>query len=178
MNMLSNISFHFVKKSLIKTRIFSWHLLTFTRCSQIFVWMGQLTLVLTGFLKKRNEVKDMLKRYYKQVFILSVKSSFLFNGVYYKQIDGAAMGSPLGLTSAHLFLVYHERNWLESCPIQFQPKYYGRYNNDSTKIKVSKIMFNNNRNIQFTCEEESNDTISLLDISITRSNNKLVPSLY
>ena len=34
------------------------------------------------------------------------------------------------------------------------------------------------RNIQFTCEEESNDKVSFLDISIERSKNKLVTSLY
>ena len=34
------------------------------------------------------------------------------------------------------------------------------------------------RNIHFTCEEESNAKISFLEISITRSNNKLVTSLY
>ena len=33
-------------------------------------------------------------------------------------------------------------------------------------------------NMQFTCEEELNDKILLLDIPITRSNNKLVTSLY
>ena len=39
-------------------------------------------------------------------------------------------------------------------------------------------MNSRHRNIQFTCEVESNDKISVLDISITRSNNKLVTSLY
>ena len=34
------------------------------------------------------------------------------------------------------------------------------------------------RNIQFTCEEESNDKVSFLGISIERSKNKLVTSLY
>ena len=33
-------------------------------------------------------------------------------------------------------------------------------------------------NIQSTCEKESNDKISFLDTSITRSNNKLFTSLY
>ena len=33
-------------------------------------------------------------------------------------------------------------------------------------------------NVQFTYEEESNNKISLLDVFITRMNNKLVPSLY
>ena len=33
-------------------------------------------------------------------------------------------------------------------------------------------------NIQLTCEEESNDKISLLDISVTRITNRLTASLY
>ena len=44
---------------------------------------------------KKKKVKGMLKRHFKQLLTLSVKSScFLFN-VYYKQVDGVAMGSPL-----------------------------------------------------------------------------------
>ena len=44
--------------------------------------------------------------------------------------------------------------------------------------KFLKYMNSRHRNIQFTCEEESNNKVSFLDISITRSNNKLVTSLY
>ena len=68
----------------------------------------------------------MLKHRFKQLLILSVKSScFLLSDVYYKQIDNAvAMTSPLGPTLANLFLVYHQRKWLESSPIQIRPKYY------------------------------------------------------
>ena len=39
----------------------------------------------------------------------SVKPSFfLFNIVYYKQIDGVVIDSPLGSTLANLFLTYYE----------------------------------------------------------------------
>ena len=73
----------------------------------------------------------MLKRYFKQFLTLSVKSSFfLFNGVYYKQIDGAAMGSPLGPTLANPFLTYYEDRWLDNCPIQFRTRYHRRYVDD------------------------------------------------
>ena len=48
---------------------------------------------------KRKKVKGILKRHFKQLLTLSVKSFFLFNGVYCKQIDGVAIGSPLGPTS-------------------------------------------------------------------------------
>ena len=34
----------------------------------------------------------------------------------YKQIDGVAMGSPLGPTLANAFLCFHEQIWLNECP--------------------------------------------------------------
>ena len=136
---------------------------------------------------KRKKVKGMLKRHFRQLLTVSVKSScFLFNDVYYKQIDGVAMGSPLGPTLANLFLVYHEDKWLDNCPLQFRPKYYRRYVDDiflmfESKNHVKKFLhYMNSRypNIKFTCEEEINNNISFLDISITRVNNKLITSLY
>ena len=39
-------------------------------------------------------------------------------------------------------------------------------------------MNSRHRNIQFTCEKDSNDKISFLDISRIRTKNKLVTSLY
>ena len=66
---------------------------------------------------KKEKVKGMLKRHFKQLLTLSVKSScFLFNDVYCKQVDGVTMGSPLGPTLPNLFLVYYEHKWLEKCP--------------------------------------------------------------
>ena len=96
------------------------------------------------------------------------------------------MGSSLRSALANLFLVYYGRKWLESCQMQFRPKYYRRYVDDiflmfEHKYHVKKFLRyinSRHRNIQFTCEVESNDKISLLDISITRSNDKLVTSLY
>ena len=38
---------------------------------------------------------------------------FLFNGNYYDQTDGVAMGSSLGPVLANLFIGYHEKIWLE-----------------------------------------------------------------
>ena len=46
----------------------------------------------------------MLKRHFKQLLTLTVKSScIVFNNVYYRQIDGVALGSPLVPTFANLF---------------------------------------------------------------------------
>ena len=129
----------------------------------------------------------MLKRHFKQLLTLSVKlSCFLLNDVYYKQVDGVAMGSPLGPTLANLFLVYYERKWLEKCPLQFRPKYYHKDVDHIFLMFESRnhvkefLKYRNSRhpNIQFTCEEEPNNKISFLEISVTKINNKLTTSLY
>jgi hypothetical protein len=51
----------------------------------------------------RDQFTDLLK--------LSVKNChFLFDGVLYKQLDGVAMGSPLGPLFANIFLSFHEKS--------------------------------------------------------------------
>ena len=44
--------------------------------------------------------------------------------------------------------------------------------------KFLRYMNSRQPNIQFTCKEESYNKISILDVSITRMNNKSVTSLY
>ena len=80
---------------------------------------------------KKRKVKGMLKKHVKELLAHAVKSpTFMFNDVYYKQVDGVAMGSPLGPTLANLFVVYYESKWLENCPPQFKPQFYRRYMDD------------------------------------------------
>ena len=38
---------------------------------------------------------------------------FLFDGSYYDQIDGVAMGCPVGPVFANLFMGFHEKRWLD-----------------------------------------------------------------
>ena len=47
-----------------------------------------------------------------------------------KQIDRVAMGSPLGPLLTNAFLAHHEQNWLDSCPLEYRPLYYGQYVDD------------------------------------------------
>jgi hypothetical protein len=136
---------------------------------------------------RKKKVKGLLKRHFKQLLTHATKSScFLFNGTYYCQIDGVAMGSPLGPTLANLFLAYHEEKWLNDCPVQFKPKFFRRYvddvfllfdNRDQVK-KFLKYMNSRHRNIRFTYEEEQNDALAFLDIKITRSPEGFTTSVY
>ena len=136
---------------------------------------------------KKKKVKGILERHFKQLLTFSVKSScFRFNDVYYKQVDGVVMGSPLGPTLTNCFLVYYEHKWFEKFTLQFRSKYYRRYidgifllfeSRDQVK-KFLKYINSRHTDIQFTCGEESNDKISFLDISVKIINNKLTTSLY
>ena len=118
---------------------------------------------------------------------MSVNSScFVFNNVYYQQVDGVAMGSPLGPTLANLFLVNYESKWLKDCPVQFTPKYYRRYVDDICLLfkakdhvkKFFRYMNSRHLNIKFTCQEENDNKISFLDISITRIENKFTTPIF
>ena len=115
----------FLKKLLIKTLSCLWHLLTLSTNIPLD---ETIDICVDMVCNKRRNVKVMLKCHFKQLLMLLVKSSFsFFNGVYYKQIDSVAMGSPLGPTLANIFLTYCEDSWLDNCPIQFRPRYYRSY---------------------------------------------------
>ena len=48
----------------------------------------------------------------------------------YKQIDGVAIGFPLGSTKVNSFLCFHEQIWLNECPDEFTAAYCRRYVDD------------------------------------------------
>ena len=110
----------------------------------------------------------------------------LFDQEFYKQYDGLAMDSPLGPMLANLFLCYHEKIWLQSCPSEFKPVIYRRYVDDTfllfrSKHQIEKFRNYLNRqhkNIKFTSETENENSISFLDIKITRDNSKFMTSVY
>ena len=53
----------------------------------------------------------------------------MFDGIIYQQVDGVAMGSPLGLSLANGFLA-HEQVWVNDCLDEFKPVYNKRYVDD------------------------------------------------
>ena len=66
------------------------------------------------------------------------ESSFIFDNIFYKQIDGVAMGSPLGPTLADAFLCHYEKFRLDRCPPEFKPVLYRRYVDDIFVLFKSK----------------------------------------
>ena len=86
--------------------------------------------------------------------LITKKSIILFDMEFYSQIDGAAMGSPLGPTLANLFLCQHEKKWLNGCPDNFRPAFCKRYVDDIFvlfKISEHVQLFVNYLNSKHTC---------------------------
>ena len=103
------------------------------------------------------------------------------------QIDGVAMGSPLGPALANAFLVYHEKNWLEHCPVEYGPLYYRRYVdifvlfNSAEHLQCFYSYLNSrhlNISLTITIENEKDNRMSFPDVNIIREKDKFTPSVY
>lgn len=108
---------------------------------------------------------------------------FQFNNVYYKQIFGTPMGSPVSLIFADIVMPDLERDCLSK--LDFKPLFYYRYVDDIiTCIPRSKVQnmldtFNSfHPRLQFTSELEKDRSISFLDVLLIRDNNKIISNWY
>ena len=132
-------------------------------------------------------VDGLNKDEFEKLLTLATTESFiLFDGSYYQQTDGVAMGSPLGPTLANVFLCYHEQQWLYDCPTAFKPIYYKRYVDDifvllpeSSCLPSFKEYLNNKHpNMNFTSEEETENQLPFLDVFVKRVQSNFITSVY
>ena len=96
------------------------------------------------------------------------------------------MGLPLGPSLANAFLCFHEQIWLNDCPEDFKLVYYRRYVDDIFALfrspdhleKFTSYLYSKHKNIKFTYEKESSNSLPFLDILISRSENGFKTSVY
>ena len=137
--------------------------------------------------KSEMTVCGLNRREMFEMLSLTLKESIiLFDNKYYSQIDGVAMGSPLGPTLANVFLCYHESNWLKDCPKDLKPVYYKIYVDDIFVLfnkpehaqSFLEYMNKKHKNMKFSIETEMNGSLSFLDVKIFRENDKFVTSVF
>ena len=124
----------------------------------------------------KKDMKDML--------ILCTKNvHFSMNGDIYLQIDGVAMGSPLGPVLAGIFMVELERALVPK--LSNYIKFWKRFVDDTITFAnieaidhILTVLSSFDPNIQFTYEAEKNSKLPLLDVMLCRKDNKLVCSVY
>lgn len=99
----------------------------------------------------------------------------------YRQIDGVAMGSPLGLEPANIFVGFHEKRFLSS---SFRPQLCCRYV-DATFCLFNEVeadQFLSPLNslhpaVRFTFEKESNSQLDFLDLLGHRTPTSFLTSV-
>ena len=96
------------------------------------------------------------------------ESLVLFDREVYKQIDGVAMGSPLGPTLANIFLCFCEQIWLDNCPVEFKPVIYRRFVDDTFLLFRSKEHIEKFR-LYLNCQHPNIKFTSL---------KRIIPSLF
>ncbi|XP_064469874.1 uncharacterized protein LOC135384606 [Ornithodoros turicata] len=108
---------------------------------------------------------------------------FSFNGEYYKQTTGTAMGASISVTAANLVMKSIEESALQSPDIK--PKTFLRYVDDCFCIlknsDVDEFLARLNRiepSIQFTVELERDNVLPFLDVLVKREASDLKFTVY
>ena len=135
----------------------------------------------------KKKVNGVGRNDFKELLQLATKGTvFYFNGKYYRQKDGVAMGSPLGPALANAFLCHHERNWLDDCPLSYAPVFYARYVDDIFVLlrsrehigQLAAYFSSKHPNINFTYEIEENDCLPFLDVNVYRHSDRFSSSVH
>ena len=110
------------------------------------------------------------KKGLKKLCLFAISQThFLFNGKFYNQIDGVAMGSPLAPVLANIFMGFYEFKWLDKYNLN-KSKFYLRYVDDilaafekeQDSLNVLNFLNNKHPNIKFTIEKQNIPSFSLI----------------
>ena len=103
---------------------------------------------------------------------VTTEVEFRFDGVMYRQMDGMAMGSPLGPVLANIFMGFWEAN----LPDERWPLFYNRFVNDTFSVfdsEVDSVEFYHLLNallpaLKFTVEGEVGNRLPFMDVLVER----------
>lgn len=122
----------------------------------------------------------------KKLFMFATSMThFQFKGKFYDQVDGVAMGSPLGPTLANLFMGHHEQMWLneiENVEVLMYRRYvddiFCVFHNEKDANAFHKFINCKHPNIKFTCEIANEGLLPFLDTLVDNAEFKTSTRVY
>jgi hypothetical protein len=125
------------------------------------------------------------KKWFKKLLQYATSGMFMYKDQLYKQVDGVAMGSPLGPSLANFFLGHLEKyNFFTNLDII--PKLYVRYVDDIFAVFDKNIPYekflehinNQHPNIKFTVEKSINNVLPFLNTEIKLTGDNFESSVF
>ena len=131
---------------------------------------------LTDKTKSAEEAKITRKNLKKLLLVCTQGTPFTFNNKMYMQTDGVMMGSPLGALFENIFMCELENTIIPS--LGDKVCQWKRYVDDTFAFikpnmeqEIQLALNSFHENIKFTYELEQDNSISFLDVLITREND-------
>ena len=143
-----------------------------------------IDIILRRIYKEKEIHTEIPRKEMKELLLLCTKNvHFTFNKETYQQTDGVAMGSPLGPVLAGIFMVELENKMVPK--LKKSLKHWKRYVDDTLAyVKTGSIETVLNAinsfhpSIQFTYEEEKDNSIAFLDVYVTRIDSVVSTTVY
>jgi len=148
-----------------------------------------INLILNSVFRRSDELNGLNRRRIKKLleWVVIVKTTpFPFNGRFYRQVDGIAMGSPIAPLMTDVCMNYVIDQALAVTPPECRPDLLCRYIDDLFLLfpneESLKRFFTNinsvHRNIVFTKELETNNCLHFLDVLIEETSTRFITSTH
>ena len=143
-----------------------------------------IDIIIKRIYDKKEINTDIPKKEMRELLYLCTKNAhFTLNNKTYLQVDGVAMGSPLGPVLANMFMVELQQNMVPT--LSNDISLWKRYADDTicfiklTSInKVLETLNSYHTNIKFTIEIETENKILILDVLLIRNNSLTSTKVY
>jgi hypothetical protein len=132
-----------------------------------------------------RQFHGMTREILKKLVICTKESHFQFNGRFYEQIDGVAMGSPLGPLFANAFMSDFEEKHIGKLRemslniwLRYRDDVYAAVKSKGVEEEILLYLNSQHPNIRFTMELENGDSMPFLDVRVIRRVNKYETTVY
>ena len=119
--------------------------------------------------------------------VIIEQNYFQYNNQFFQLDKVSAMGSPISVTLAEIYLQLIEETFIKQLTDSREIIYYKRYVNDililfdrnkTNDTTITNVMNRFNEHLCFKASEEINNSINYLDLTIHRNINKMELRMY